>query len=153
MLIRRELAAPGAQILGSNYQLFNTIITSHALLRIFFRVRPSAVGGLGNFLVPIRVGSVDMAFPRLNNLSFWLLVPSLTLLTLSTVVDTGAGTGWTMYYPLAGLTSHSGPSVDLTIFSLHLAGISSLLGARNLIVTVLNRRNPGQNRHRVPLFA
>lgn len=94
-----------------------------------------------------------MAFPRLNNLSFWLLPPALTLLVLSSLIEGGAGTGWTRYPPLAGTGSHSGASVELLIFALHLAGVSSLLGAINLIVTCINRRNPGRVRHRVPLFA
>jgi cytochrome c oxidase subunit 1 len=69
-----------------------------------------------------------MAFPRLNNISFWLLPPSLILLLSSSFVESGAGTGWTVYPPLAGAQAHSGGSVDLAIFSLHLAGISSMLG-------------------------
>jgi cytochrome c oxidase subunit 1 len=88
-----------------------------------------------------------MAFPRLNNISFWLLPPSLILLLVSSLVEQGAGTGWTVYPPLAGIQSHSGGSVDLAIFSLHLAGISSILGAINFITTVLNMRAPGEKRH------
>lgn len=72
-----------------------------------------------------------MAFPRLNNISFWLLPPSLLLFVYSSVIENGAGTGWTLYPPLAGIQSHSGPSVDLAIFGLHLSGVSSLLGAIN----------------------
>ena len=72
-----------------------------------------------------------MAFPRLNNISFWLLPPALLLLLMSSLVENGAGTGWTVYPPLSSIQSHSGGSVDLAIFSLHLAGISSLLGAIN----------------------
>lgn len=70
-------------------------------------------------------------FPRLNNISFWLLIPSLLLLVFSAVIEGGAGTGWTIYPPLSGIQSHSGPSVDLAIFALHLSGVSSLLGAIN----------------------
>jgi len=72
-----------------------------------------------------------MAFPRLNNISFWLLIPSLLLLVFSAVIEGGVGTGWTIYPPLSGIQSHSGPSVDLAIFALHLSGVSSLLGAIN----------------------
>ena len=93
-----------------------------------------------------------MAFPRLNNISFWLLPPALILLLLSALVENGAGTGWTVYPPLAGIQSHSGPSVDLAIFSLHLAGVSSLLGAINFITTVLNMRTNGMSLHKLPLF-
>ena len=71
-------------------------------------------------------------FPRLNNISFWLLPPSLILFIFASVIEGGAGTGWTLYPPLSGIQSHSGASVDLAIFGLHLSGVSSLLGAMNL---------------------
>jgi cytochrome c oxidase subunit 1 len=93
-----------------------------------------------------------MAFPRLNNISFWLLPPSLLLVLGSSIVEGGAGTGWTLYPPLASTQSHSGPAVDLAIFGLHLAGVSSLLGAMNLITTFLNMRAPGVTLHKTPLF-
>lgn len=105
-----------------------------------------------NYLLPVQVGAPDMAFPRLNNISYWLLPPSLLLLLLSSLVENGAGTGWTVYPPLSGIQSHSGGSVDLAIFSLHLAGVSSLLGAINFITTVLNMRAPGMSLHKLPLF-
>ena len=88
-----------------------------------------------------------MAFPRLNNISFWLLPPSLMLLVFSACIEGGAGTGWTIYPPLSGVQSHSGPSVDLAIFALHLSGVSSLLGAINFITTIMNMRTPGIRLH------
>jgi len=93
-----------------------------------------------------------MAFPRINNMSFWLLPPSLTLLLGSAAVEGGAGTGWTVYPPLAGNVAHAGGSVDLAIFSLHLAGVSSILGAINFITTVINIRWRGLQFERLPLF-
>jgi cytochrome c oxidase subunit 1 len=93
-----------------------------------------------------------MAFPRLNNVSFWLLPAALLLLLLSSLFETGAGTGWTVYPPLSGIDAHSGPSVDLAIFSLHLAGASSIAGAINFIVTIINMRAKGLEFYRLPLF-
>lgn len=151
VLLRIELSAPGNQYLAGNHHLYNVVVTTHGIVMIYFVVVPS-MAGFANYLAPLLIGSPDMAFPRLNNLSFWLLVPAITLLMSSVFVESGMGTGWTTYLPLAGSQAHSGGSVDLAIFALHLSGVSSMLGACNIVSTIMTMRAPGQTMHRMPLF-
>ena len=147
MLIRLELFKPGMQFLDP--QFFNSMTTMHALEMIFGAVMP-AWTGLANWMIPMQVGAPDMALPRLNNFSFWILPFAFTLL-LATLFVPGGGPagGWTMYPPLM---LQGGAGFPMTIFAIHMMGISSILGAINVVVTIMNLRAPGMTLLRMPLF-
>jgi cytochrome c oxidase subunit 1 len=150
MIMRAQLLHPHGTIVTSG-QEWNTIVTTHGLLMIFFAVMPALIGGFGNWFIPLMIGAPDMAFPRLNNISFWLLVPAFILI-VSGLLMGESGSGWTLYPPLSNATYETGMGMDFTLFSLHLAGVSSLLGAMNFITTIFNMRAPGMTLHKMPLF-
>ena len=146
MVIRAELFKPGMQLVQPYF--FNEMTTMHALVMIFGAVMPAFVG-LGNWMIPLMVGAPDMALPRMNNLSFWILPFAFTLL-LSTLFLPGGGPagGWTMYPPL----SLQSASLAYVVFAVHLMGISSIMGAINIIATILNMRAPGMDLLKMPVF-
>ena len=147
MVIRAELFQPGLQFVEP--QFFNQMVTVHALVMIFGALMPAAVG-MANWMVPMMIGAPDMALPRLNNMSFWILPFAATLLISTFFMEGGApGGGWTMYPPLV---LQLGDAFPFLIFAVHLLGISSIMGAINIIATVFNMRAPGMTFMRLPLF-
>ena len=149
-IMRAQLMFPDNRVVTDG-QEWNTIVTSHGLLMIFFSVMPALIGGFGNWFIPLMIGAPDMAFPRLNNISFWLLPPAFCLIITGLFMGE-SGSGWTLYPPLSNATYETGIGMDCTLFSLHLAGASSLLGAINFITTIFNMRAPGMTLHKMPLF-
>jgi cytochrome c oxidase subunit I len=147
MVIRLELFKPGMQFVDPAF--FNSLTTVHALAMIFGAVMPAWVG-LANWMIPLQIGAPDMALPRMNNFSFWIMPFAFTLMILGFFVPGGAPAGgWTLYPPLA---LQGGDSFPLTIFAIHLMGASSIMGAINVIVTIMNMRAPGMTLLRMPLF-
>ena len=147
LAIRAELFQPGLQVV--NPELFNSLTTLHALIMIFGAIMPGFVG-FANWLIPMMIGAPDMALPRMNNWSFWIL-PFAFALLLGSLFTVGGGpaSGWTLYAPLS---VQGGAGVDMTILSIHMMGISSVLGAINIIVTIMNLRAPGITLMKMPLF-
>ena len=147
MAIRAELFQPGLQFV--NPQMFNQLTTMHGLIMIFGAIMPGFVG-FANWMIPLQIGAPDMAFARMNNFSFWLLVPASIMLVGSFFMPGGAPAGgWTLYAPLS---YQMGPSMDASIFALHIMGASSIMGAINIITTVLNMRAPGMSLMKMPMF-
>jgi cytochrome c oxidase subunit 1 len=147
MIIRAELFQPGLQLV--NPATFNQLTTMHGLIMIFGAIMPALVG-FANWQVPLMIGASDMAFPRLNNWSFWLLPVAAILLISTFFVPGGAiAGGWTMYPPLY---IQGGIAYDMTILAIHILGISSIMGAINIITTILNLRAPGMTLMKMPMF-
>jgi cytochrome c oxidase subunit I len=148
MVVRLELFKPGLQWVSPAF--FNQMTTVHALIMVFGMIMP-AFAGFANWMIPLLIGAPDMALPRLNNWSFWLLPFAAALLVLTLFLPGGGpASGWTLYPPLVLQTGQAFPFV---IFAVHLLGISSILASINIIVTIMNLRAPGMTLLKMPMFA
>ena len=172
MLVRWQLAWPESPVPGLGFisepyiypgpngggiippQTYNALFTMHATIMIFFVVMPIMVGTFGNFLIPLMIGAGDMAFPKLNMLSFWFgAISGVVMLSSFFVTGGPAAGGWTGYATLSARAQYTGVEwgQHLWIIALMLNGVSSLMGAINYITTVVNMRAPGMSYFRMPL--
>jgi cytochrome c oxidase subunit 1 len=150
LLMRAQLATPDQGFITKNS--YNELFTIHGTAMIFLFIVP-LWAGLANFLVPLMIGARDMAFPRLNALSYWLYLFGGITLLLSFLASGGASkSGWYGYPPLSENFYSPGTGQDLWILSIHLVGLSSLIGAINFLCTIHNMRAPGMSWMRIPLF-
>jgi len=149
LVIRAELWQPGLQLVDPHF--FNQMTTMHALIMVFGVVMPAFVG-FANWMIPIQIGGPDMALPRMNNWSFWILPFAFSMLISTVFMQKLGGApsgGWTLYPPLS---VQGGIGTDFAILSIHMMGISSVLGAINVIATILNMRAPGMTLMKMPMF-
>ena len=148
LVIRAELFQPGLQFVEPSF--FNQMTTMHGLVMVFGAVMPAFVG-LANWMVPLMIGAPDMALPRMNNWSFWILPFAFAMLASTLFSDAGAPNfGWTFYAPLS--TTYAPSSVTYFIFAVHMMGASSIMGSINIIATIINMRAPGMTLMKMPLF-
>ena len=155
-------AMPGAGVLPETMaadgiilpEFYNSLVTMHGTFMVFFAIMPLLVGVFGNYLIPLKIGAADMAFPRINMASFWIAVPAGILMIVGFFVEGGhAAAGWTGYAPLSAVPEYTGVSLGQQIWcvSLIVLGLSSILGSMNYISTVINLRAPGMTWFRLPL--
>jgi cytochrome c oxidase subunit 1 len=150
MVIRTELAEPGTQVVSQGR--YNEMFTMHGSIMLFLFLGPFAFG-LANYLVPLQVGARDMAFPRLNALSYWFyLFGGITMLTGFLTADGAADFGWTGYTPLSSIVRSAGLGGDVWLMGIVLTGLSGVLTGVNIVATVVSMRAPGMRMFRMPIF-
>ena len=148
LLIRLQLGQADNTLLDP--QTYNALFTMHGTTMVFLFIVP-VWAAFGNYLVPLMIGARDMAYPKLNALSYWLLLAG-GIVFYATLFFSPPEAGWTMYPPLSGDVYSFNGGVDAWIFLIHLTGISSLVGAVNFYATIANMRAPGMGWGRLPLF-
>ncbi len=148
LLMRLQLAQPNGTLLPP--ETYNELVTMHGTTMVFLFVVP-VLAGFGNYVVPLMIGARDMAFPRLNALSFWLLLFGGIVFYISIFFEPPQA-GWTMYTPLSDDAYLPSGGVDAWILLIHLTGLSSLIGAINFVATIHNMRAKGMSWGRMPLF-
>lgn len=147
LFMRAELYTANPDVVDPN--TYNALLTNHGTMMIFFWIVPAAIGGFGNYLVPLMIGAKDMAFPNLNAIAFWLNPPA-GLFLLTSLYFGGAQSGWTAYPPLSLVTNNLGQT--FWILAIVLVGTSSILGAVNFLITIYKLKIPNMRWDQVPLF-
>jgi cytochrome c oxidase subunit 1/cytochrome c oxidase subunit I+III len=150
LLVRTQLAAPEQGVLSP--QAYNQVFTMHGITMVFLFVIPISTGAFGNYLLPLMIGARDMAFPRLNALSFWIFVASGVFIYAGLAVGQAPDAGWFDYVPLASKQFSPGMGIDFYALGLIFVTISTTAGAVNFIVTIFKLRAPGMSLNRMPLF-
>jgi heme/copper-type cytochrome/quinol oxidase subunit 1 len=150
LLMRTQLATANEHVISPGG--FNELLTMHGVTMIFFFIIPITTGAFGNYLIPLMIGARDMAFPRLNALSFWLFLGSGLFMYSSFLVHQAPNAGWFDYVPLALRRYNGGLNVDFYALGLILNGVSSTIGAINIVTTIFKLRAPGMSWNRRPLF-
>jgi cytochrome c oxidase subunit I+III len=150
LLMRTQLAAPDLNVVGP--ETYDQLMTMHGVTMIFFFIIPMATGAFGNYLVPLMIGARDMAFPRLNALSYWLFLGSGVFIYVGVFIHRAPNCGWFCYTPLNRRTFDPGPNVDFYALGLIFNAIASTATALNFIVTIFKLRAPGMSLNRMPLF-
>jgi cytochrome c oxidase subunit I len=149
-LIRIELLSPGVSVVGESR--YNELFTMHGSIMVFLFLGPFAFG-LANYFVPLQIGAGDVAFPRVNALSYWFyLFGGITMVSGFLTPDGAADFGWTGYVPLSSIIHTPGMGADLWIMALVLTGLSGVLTGVNIIATVITMRAPGMRMFRLPIF-
>jgi cytochrome c oxidase subunit I+III len=150
LLIRTQLAAANGKTLSPD--TFNQLMTMHGVTMIFLFIIPMTTGAFGNYLVPLMIGARDMAFPRLNALSYWLFLGSGVFIYTGVFMHRAPNCGWFCYTPLNTKTYDPGLNADFYALGLIFNGLSTTAGAINFIVTIFKLRAPGMSLNRMPLF-
>ncbi|MEQ8260074.1 MAG: cytochrome o ubiquinol oxidase subunit I [Alcanivorax sp.] len=130
---------------------YDQIFTAHGVIMIFFVAMP-LITGIMNYIIPLQIGARDVAFPFLNNFSFWMTVSGAVLVMASLFIGEFAKTGWLAYPPLSGIMESPGVGVDYYLWALQIAGVGTLLSGINLLVTIVKMRAPGMNLMKMPVF-
>ncbi|HCJ64105.1 MAG TPA: cytochrome o ubiquinol oxidase subunit I, partial [Alcanivorax sp.] len=130
---------------------YDQIFTAHGVIMIFFVAMP-LITGIMNYIIPLQIGARDVAFPFLNNFSFWMTASGAALVMASLFIGEFAKTGWLAYPPLSGIMESPGVGVDYYLWALQIAGVGTLLSGINLLVTIVKMRAPGMNLMKMPVF-